>query len=78
MCHCQATVRAGLQAGVTVQAARGKPLVLDGGRDAFRVVAPRTVQWTAFKEDGGANARSVFRGETLEVKDAALRWLDCH
>ena len=44
-------------------------MYLRPGRDAFRVVAPSTVQGTPFKKNGRAYTRAVLSGQPLRVQD---------
>jgi hypothetical protein len=47
------------------------PVERDLGKvgDRFRIVTPETLQWTALEEHGGANARTIMQGCTLDVED---------
>ena len=38
----------------------------------FRVMTPKTMQWTPLKEDCGANARSVMKGTAFDGKNHSL------
>jgi len=38
-------------------------------RYPLRVVAPKTVQWTAFEKDGSPDAGAIVDSKALDVKD---------
>jgi hypothetical protein len=38
-------------------------------RLAFRVMTPKTAQWTAFEKDCCTDARSIMDGEAADIKD---------
>jgi hypothetical protein len=68
----QATIRAGLQAGMAAYTAILQPLQLGLRREALRVMAPDAAQWTTLEKHCRADTRPILGGQALKVKDISL------
>jgi hypothetical protein len=69
--HGKARIGTCFDTSEAIKTANGKPLRLQLAGDALWVVAPGTVQWTAFEEDSSADSGTILGGEALDVKDLA-------
>jgi hypothetical protein len=68
---CMDLMRACGGAGTTVTAAVKPKLQFRRLAPSLGIMTPKTAQRTAFKENGGANARAIMNGITLNIEDYA-------